>query len=308
MEHILLLADIHANELALKAVWSDAHNRYEGTPLIVWCLGDLFGRGPRPTDAWRRLKRYYPEHCVIGNHDWGILGRDKNIWLGSIWTGLYNGPDWEVILKHREELSNKLLLKEVNGSITGQVANDLTELPVLSSPRGGVVMVHGGLSFSQKPYERIQDWEHHLVWDYVRKIEDASYTLFGLQWLARHKPTATINEQNMPVLVLIGHYHRRTLYRHGRQGWEGSIQLDSPYELEAEVKTPVLISPGSVGFPREDFDRDASYGILRLENGNPVSITFHKVGYNREIVRQEMRNKQYPTEVINRLRLPMEHG
>lgn len=305
MEHILLLADVHANELALKAVWNDAHDRYQGVPLTVWHLGDLFGRGPRPAETWRRLNRYHPECLVIGNHDWGVIGKDENIWLASQWTGLYNGPDWEVILKHRHALAERLLLKEENGSITGQVAGYLTDIPVLASPRQGVLMVHGGLAFSQESYDQIQDWDHRLVWNYVRKAEDADYTLFGLQWLAVHKPNAIINEPDLPVLVLVGHYHRRTLYRHNRQGWEAPVLLDYSYELEAGIETPVLISPGSVGFPREDFDRDASYGILCLEDGNPVTMTFHKAAYDRDIVCQEMEKNEYPIEVIGRLRLPI---
>jgi hypothetical protein len=66
------------------------------------------------------------------------------------------------------------------------------------------------------------------------------------------------------------------------------------------------MSPGSIGFPREDNDRNASYAVLCLEKDVARSVTFHTQNYNRRAVRQRMKTKGYPEAIIRRLRLPGE--
>ena len=66
---VLLIADIHANLVALEAVIEDA-----GPVDAVWCLGDVIGYGPRPNEC----SAWVEEHAavtVVGNHDWACLGR-----------------------------------------------------------------------------------------------------------------------------------------------------------------------------------------------------------------------------------------
>lgn len=66
---VLLITDIHANLVALEAVVEDA-----GPVDAVWCLGDVVGYGPRPSEccAW---VQHHAEITVVGNHDWAALGR-----------------------------------------------------------------------------------------------------------------------------------------------------------------------------------------------------------------------------------------
>jgi diadenosine tetraphosphatase ApaH/serine/threonine PP2A family protein phosphatase len=66
---VLLITDIHANQVALEAVIQDA-----GTVDAVWCLGDVVGYGPRPNEccAWVEA---HADITVVGNHDWAALGR-----------------------------------------------------------------------------------------------------------------------------------------------------------------------------------------------------------------------------------------
>lgn len=66
---VLLITDIHANLVALDAVIEDA-----GAVDAVWCLGDVVGYGPRPTEccAWVEANAAI---TVVGNHDWAALGR-----------------------------------------------------------------------------------------------------------------------------------------------------------------------------------------------------------------------------------------
>ncbi len=65
----LIVSDIHANLPAFQAVLFDASD-FDA----IWCLGDLVGYGPNPNQCIEDLQEY-SHLCVIGNHDWGTLGR-----------------------------------------------------------------------------------------------------------------------------------------------------------------------------------------------------------------------------------------
>jgi predicted phosphodiesterase len=67
-----ILADIHANLAALTAVLEDIKKK--GGVDEVWCLGDIVGYGPQPTECIRLLKQYHPV-CVAGNHDMAAAGK-----------------------------------------------------------------------------------------------------------------------------------------------------------------------------------------------------------------------------------------
>jgi predicted phosphodiesterase len=67
-----LLADIHANMEAFTAVLADIERR--GGVDEFWCLGDIVGYGPDPSDCIQLL-RQQPHVCVSGNHDLAAIGR-----------------------------------------------------------------------------------------------------------------------------------------------------------------------------------------------------------------------------------------
>ncbi|MGD1120011.1 MAG: metallophosphoesterase family protein [Dehalococcoidales bacterium] len=69
---IAVLADIHANLAALEAVLKDIEAK--GGVEEYWCLGDIVGYGPEPTECIRLLQQYKPV-CVVGNHDLGAAGK-----------------------------------------------------------------------------------------------------------------------------------------------------------------------------------------------------------------------------------------
>jgi hypothetical protein len=81
------------------------------------------------------------------------------------------------------------------------------------------------------------------------------------------------------------------------------VTLDYEYPLQVAGGGSALISPGSVGFPREDQDRNASYAVLCFEGQQPVSITFHAVPFDRDAVRAAMRQEGYPARVVSYLSL-----
>jgi diadenosine tetraphosphatase ApaH/serine/threonine PP2A family protein phosphatase len=66
---VLIIADIHANLVALEAVVADA-----GPVDVIWCLGDVVGYGPRPVECCDWVEEHAAA-TVVGNHDWACLGR-----------------------------------------------------------------------------------------------------------------------------------------------------------------------------------------------------------------------------------------
>ena len=66
---LLLLSDIHANNVALQAVLADAEKRKYDS---VMHLGDAVGYGPHPREVLETLRDLDAE-CVVGNHDQMLL-------------------------------------------------------------------------------------------------------------------------------------------------------------------------------------------------------------------------------------------
>jgi predicted phosphodiesterase len=68
----VILADIHSNLEAFKAVLEDAGSRAGFDQ--IWCLGDVVGYGPDPCECIEFLRNY--DHiCIAGNHDWASVGK-----------------------------------------------------------------------------------------------------------------------------------------------------------------------------------------------------------------------------------------
>jgi diadenosine tetraphosphatase ApaH/serine/threonine PP2A family protein phosphatase len=67
-----ILADIHANLTALKAVLDDVAK--QGKVDEIWCLGDIVGYGPEPGECISLMKKLNAV-CVAGNHDHGAIGQ-----------------------------------------------------------------------------------------------------------------------------------------------------------------------------------------------------------------------------------------
>ena len=67
----LIVSDIHSNLEALAAVIGDARQR--GGFDRVWCLGDMVGYGPDPSECLRLLREFNLV-AVAGNHDYAAAG------------------------------------------------------------------------------------------------------------------------------------------------------------------------------------------------------------------------------------------
>jgi len=64
-----VIADVHANMDALRAVMEDAGDVDE-----IWCLGDLVGYGPEPAECIA-VARERAMLCIAGNADWVSTGK-----------------------------------------------------------------------------------------------------------------------------------------------------------------------------------------------------------------------------------------
>ena len=85
-----ILADIHSNLAAFRAVLADIEER--GGVEEIWCLGDVIGYGPDPHECIALLRRY--NHlCVAGNHDWAAIEKvdvsdfNPDAAEACLWTG-----------------------------------------------------------------------------------------------------------------------------------------------------------------------------------------------------------------------------
>lgn len=116
----LILSDIHSNLEALAAVIADAGQR--GGFDCVWCLGDLVGYGPDPSECLRLL-RGFDLTAVAGNHDYAATG--------VIDASNFNGAAYAAIRWTGEQLD-------------GEDKRFLSELPVVSL-QPPFTLVHGSL-------------------------------------------------------------------------------------------------------------------------------------------------------------------
>ena len=94
--HYALLADIHANLAAFTAVLDDIERR--GGVEEFWCLGDIVGYGPDPSQCIELLRKY--KHiCVAGNHDLGAIGKldtakfNPDAAFTCLWTAQQLSPE-----------------------------------------------------------------------------------------------------------------------------------------------------------------------------------------------------------------------
>lgn len=142
----LVVTDIHGNLQALQSVLASA-------PAFdaIWCLGDLVGYGPNPNECIERLQEF-PLVSILGNHDWGVLGRADPF--------IFNNDARHALLWTRSELDpeNRRFLMGLGPGLQVE----------------GYVLVHGSL--------REPIWEYLLDADTARKsflFDDFSVALVG---------------------------------------------------------------------------------------------------------------------------------
>lgn len=121
---ILVIADVHANLAAFKAVIEAAE---QGGPIDkIWCLGDVVGYGAEPVECIDLLNSY-PNNTIAGNHDLataGIIGiEDFNPLAAAAitWTKAQLGEDHQAWLRGLPETHIEGDFTLVHGSLRDPV-------------------------------------------------------------------------------------------------------------------------------------------------------------------------------------------
>ena len=114
---VLVISDVHANTLALRAVVEQA-----GTVDAAWCLGDVVGYGPDPNGVVDILRELPNLVCLAGNHDQACANQQG--------LGNFNPEAQKTILWHRQQLSAENLVF-------------LQGLQPTATPIEGVTLAHG---------------------------------------------------------------------------------------------------------------------------------------------------------------------
>jgi putative phosphoesterase len=73
-----LIADVHANVVALEAVLEDMGKKVD----VILCAGDIVGYNPYPNETVELLKKYRVK-CVRGNYDNAVITGDI-LWFNTV--------------------------------------------------------------------------------------------------------------------------------------------------------------------------------------------------------------------------------
>jgi len=270
MSRVLLLSDIHANDVALAGVLKDARSRF-GALEEVWFLGDLLGYGPHPLEVIDRVRGengiYQEISWIMGNHDAMLKylleagqvsekppsGQSPVAWLS--WREHY------VLLRESEQKDwYRSFLEKGNGP------------RILSRGEWQIVLTHGTLIRR----------DHGVLRDAIE--------IYGFPWLpprfTRAYFLSPLNGylEGKRCMVIYGHTHIPTCQKVVREeeGKESFVELLQAYGEPISLREVecVLLNPGSVGFPR-DADPRASYAVLDLD---AEEVTFYRVPYPRREV------------------------
>lgn len=284
-----IISDIHANLEALQAVLQEVRQvaRRAGRPFdALWCLGDLVGYGPDPTECVD-LVRSYTDIVISGNHDQAVAGTlpqerfNDSAQVTADWT--------------RERLPQTHL----------RYLADLSERLVF----GECTLVHGS--------------PRNPVWEYLTSAENAtlSFPCFSTRLCVvghTHVPTIFLQREE-PALS-------GAQAKGGRFGQaissEDMLGLDVLDRLAAEEEALIretlssacemllpgegswapppgyraIVNPGSVGQPR-DGDPRAAFMVYDTAQG----FEFYRVAYPLEQTQRKIWRSGLPARMAVRL-------
>lgn len=271
---VLILSDIHANLAALESVLDAAKGRYD----TIWCLGDIVGYGPRPNECVAII-RDRASLCVMGNHDWAVLGR----------TGLsvddFNPHARQAVLWTRATLT------EENMAFLAQ----LVDKPLRPAVEQSLLITHAS------PREPVSEYIM------TPSIALENFALF-------EESICLVGHTHKPVI-----YRWRLHGALNPQPAGAVVEMleedeESPQEILATVdclQPPVgravqlafserlrlIINPGSVGQPRDN-DVRAAYAILDLAR---MTWCYDRAVYPIELTQSQMHAANLPRRLIDRL-------
>ena len=255
---VLVVSDIHGNIAALESVVGDAGGAYDA----VWCLGDVVGYGPSPNEcvAW---VRDHTELCVIGNHDWAVLGRP------GIDVDDFNPMARQAVLWTRDTLTDE----------NRDFLDSLPDHPVEPAGASDFLITHAS------PREPV--WEYILTPGIALENFDAfdqAVCLVG----HTHKPA--IYRWQLEHGLENEHLGEVTIDHL-------TPEADLCLALEPSATQRLILNPGSVGQPRDN-DPRAAYALLDLDS---MSWVQKRVSYPIDLTQSLMRVANLPRRLIDRL-------
>lgn len=248
MPSYLVISDIHANLEALTAVFEHARTNLP-PPEAVWCLGDIVGYGPNPSECIELLRNYKDKHgqsalCIKGNHDEGVLKAGNGEVDSTTSEAVNAGWKWTY---EKLQADQRTYLR------------NLPEILELSDTPQSVLLVHASPQDSLHKYMVIPS-------DIESSIEHCKQRicLFGHTHLASYFECDPKTNYALPRLF--------------QPADEGSRTISSE---------KVFINPGTVGQPRwgrlidqcYEGVKEASYVWLTLE-ADTIQVSCHFVPYD----------------------------
>ena len=210
----VVISDIHSNFSALQTVLIDAQ------PFdAILCLGDVVGYGPNPNECVECLQDF-PLTCIVGNHDWGAIGRADLL--------IFNNDARQALYWTQQELSAE------NRSF-------LSELPA-TLQMDDILLAHGS------PREPIWEYlvdarsagEVFAAFDFQIAMVGHTHLPLALEWVdGLHQARVLLPDWDMP-LSLNG---RRLILNPGSVGQPRDGDPRASYAiLDVEQTTPVKAS------------------------------------------------------------------
>jgi len=278
---ILILADIHANHVALDAVWQAVGEQAFDE---IWFLGDLFGRGPWPVEVWDSLKAANITVWLPGNWDWILAG---------MWSPARLAPQWIPGL-----LWQRQFLQDVG--LFSKIADFFRRLDFpLMIQRHGMLATHASFGLPGQRPATDDILAEVALEEYLRSRED--FLGAWNRWLIyRERPWGHSRlvgfdraGQRLPRLMLGGHTHRPVLasfHREARQIRFYSVDSSPNTWYTLSEFQCWYINPGSVGAARGErgFKAEAQFAILEQKKGG-WRVQFQRIPYDYSLVQQEIR-------------------
>lgn len=265
---VALLADVHGNAAALRAVLTDLEEQRVDAH---WILGDVFGYGPLPVTCVRMLDGLSPAVWLMGNHDLAaLLLREERPMEDRAVRDLVPGNEERLIARwHADQIGIGLPEDRVE---------TLRGAPTWQKVAPGIYAAHGAILVDdpaagrnvtgKQSYCTANSAGCDLTLDNVRRLESGV----------------------APRLIIVGHVHIPALgsvrFSKAPPGkvwiWQVGRRLrfncGTPYRLEADGGDSVMLCPGSVGQPRDAGGAHlATYAVLDLET---MTVDFRRIEFD----------------------------
>lgn len=295
---IAVLADVHANLVALEAVLADI--KTAKTVDEYWFLGDVVGYGPQPRQCLQRLSDLVSDNqpWLAGNHDLGMLHCLSN----GVSCKADNIPDELRNLIGNMGAADALQIHawELAGYEEEGWYKRMAFAPTWSIPLPGVAVAHGTVIEGPESAVNVTGAP-----SYLREPAQASSAFKNI--------IRQLGNDEARLLV-VGHTHIPTsmqtvdgdldgAWSETRSPKSGGFLDRSEVDVEVVAEQWAVLCPGSIGQSR-DKDPRAAYALLTIDSdSNQYRVSFRRIPYDIAYVQDLMLDNGYPEFLINRLAL-----